>query len=43
LPNWIGNGEKLNGTVILDVTTPTGEVAFEPTSGVAWVWEYPSK
>lgn len=42
LPNWVGPGEKLNGMIILDVTTPTGEVAFEPADGVNWVWKYPS-
>lgn len=40
LPDHIGKGDKLNGIVILDVSTPTGAVAFEPQEGVAWTWPY---
>ncbi|MDP9693030.1 UNVERIFIED_ORG: hypothetical protein J2X79_000567 [Arthrobacter globiformis] len=40
LPDHIGKGEKLNGVVILDVSTPKGWVAFEPQEGVAWTWPY---
>jgi hypothetical protein len=42
LPRDIGKGELLNGLVLLDVTSPSGEVAFEPTGGGGWVWKYPS-
>jgi hypothetical protein len=42
LPDFFGKGEKLNGLVILDVTTPTGEVAFDPAGFGGWVWKYPS-
>lgn len=40
LPDSIGKGEKLNGLVILDVSTRNGSVAFEPQEGVAWTWNY---
>ncbi|MGW6174343.1 hypothetical protein ACWF5H_12675 [Arthrobacter sp. NPDC055138] len=43
LPNWVGPGEKLNGMVILDVSTKKGEVAFDPANNGGWVWKYPSK
>lgn len=43
LPDWIGPGEKLNGIVILDVTSKKGEIAFDPANFGGWVWEYPSK
>ncbi|WP_157372115.1 hypothetical protein [Arthrobacter sp. Soil736] len=42
LPDYIGKGEKLNGLVILDVTTPAGEVAFDPDGSGGWVWKYPA-
>jgi len=42
LPDSFGKGEKLTGLVILDVTTPTGEVAFDPYGGGGWVWKYPA-
>lgn len=42
LPDHFGKGEKLNGLVILDVTSPTGEVAFDPEGFGGWVWKYPS-
>lgn len=42
LPDHIGKGEKVSGIIILDVTTPKGEVAFE-SNGVSWVWKYPGK
>lgn len=42
LPDYIGKGEKASGIIILDVTTPEGEVAFE-SNGAAWVWKYPGK
>lgn len=42
LPDYIGKGEKLNGLVILDVSSPTGEVSFDPSGGGGWVWRYPS-
>lgn len=42
LPDYFGKGEKLNGLVILDVTSPSGEVSFDPNGGGGWVWKYPS-
>lgn len=42
LPDFFGKGEKLNGMVILDVTTPTGEIAFDPSGSGGWIWKYPS-
>lgn len=42
LPDHFGKGEKLNGLVILDVATPSGEVAFDPQGDGGWVWKYPS-
>lgn len=42
LPDYFGKGEKLNGLVILDVTTPSGEVSFDPNGNGGWVWKYPS-
>jgi hypothetical protein len=42
LPDYIGKGEKLNGQVILDVTTPTGTISYSPDGGSGWVWEYPT-
>lgn len=42
LPDYIGRGEHLNGLVLLDVTSPSGEVAFDPTGSGGWVWKYPS-
>lgn len=42
LPDFFGKGEKLNGLVILDVTAPTGEIAFDPSGSGGWVWKYPS-
>lgn len=41
LPDYFGKDRKLNGLVILDVTTPTGQVAFVPNGIGGWVWEYP--
>jgi hypothetical protein len=42
LPNEISKGEKASGIVVLDVTTPKGEVAYENV-GLSWIWKYPSK
>lgn len=41
LPDYIRKGEKAKGMVLLDVTTKTGEVAFDPYGDGGWVWEYP--
>jgi hypothetical protein len=41
LPDYFGKDRKLNGVVILDVTTPAGEVAFVPNGIGGWAWEYP--
>lgn len=40
LPDYIGKGEKLNGLVILDVTTPKGSLAFSPDESLGWTWQY---
>lgn len=42
LPDYFGKDEKRKGQVILDVTAPTGEVAFDPYGGGGWVWTYPA-
>ncbi|PNI09442.1 hypothetical protein CXX84_04035 [Arthrobacter sp. AFG7.2] len=42
LPSYIGKGEQLNGLVLLDVTSPSGEVSYDPSGGGGWVWKYPS-
>ena len=43
LPDYIGKGEQLNGLVVLDVSSPTGEVAFDPSGFGGWAWKYPSE
>ena len=40
-PDYIGAGEKAKGQVLLNVTTKSGEVAFDPDGSGGWVWEYP--
>jgi hypothetical protein len=42
-PEYIGKGEKAKGQVLLNVTTKSGEVAFDPFGFGGWVWEYPEK
>lgn len=43
LPSSIGPGEKANGVIILEVTSPTGEITFSPTQMMGGVtWKYPS-
>ncbi|OOP65286.1 hypothetical protein BMF89_00095 [Arthrobacter sp. SRS-W-1-2016] len=45
LPDTIGKGEKAAGIVILEVTTPTGTIAYDGagmTSG-GWEWDYRAK
>jgi hypothetical protein len=45
LPSSIGKGEKATGIVILEVTTPTGSVAYDGAGMITggWEWEYPAK
>jgi hypothetical protein len=45
LPSSIGKGEKAAGIVILEVTTPTGSVAYDGAGMITggWEWEYPAK
>ncbi|MFJ6415885.1 hypothetical protein [Paeniglutamicibacter sp. NPDC091659] len=43
LPDYIGKGEKAKGMVLIDVTTKSGEVAFDPYGDGGWVWEYPGE
>lgn len=39
----VGPGEKVKGIVLVDVTTPTGELAFNGVGAkAAWVWQYPT-
>ncbi|WP_129587253.1 hypothetical protein [Arthrobacter alpinus] len=40
IPDYFGTGEKLKGLVILDVTTPTGTIVFNPAGGDGWAWKY---
>ncbi|WP_217375672.1 hypothetical protein [Paenarthrobacter ureafaciens] len=42
LPDYIGKGEQVNGLIILDVSSPSGEVSFDPSGFGGWVWKYPS-
>lgn len=45
LPSSIGKGEKATGVVILEVTTPTGSIAYDGAGMITggWEWEYPAK
>lgn len=45
LPSSLGKGEKATGIVILEVTTPTGSVAYDGAGMISggWEWEYPAK
>jgi hypothetical protein len=45
LPSVIGKGEKATGIVILEVTSPTGSLAYDGSGMVSngWEWEYPAK
>lgn len=40
-PDYLGPGEKASGEILLNVTTESGEVAFDPDGIGGWVWEYP--
>lgn len=40
-PDYLGPGEKASGQILLNVTTESGEVAFNPDGIGGWVWEYP--
>lgn len=42
-PDYLGKGEKAKGQILLNVTTESGEVAFDPFRSGGWVWEYPGK
>lgn len=45
LPSSLGKGEKANGIVVLEVTSPTGIVAYDGAGAVSngWEWDYPGK
>lgn len=43
LPDYIGKGEKAKGIVLLDVTSKSGEVVFDPFGDGGWAWKYPEK
>lgn len=44
LPSSLGKGEKAAGIVVLEVTTPTGSIAYDGAGMVSsgWEWEYPA-
>lgn len=42
-PDYLGRGEKAKGQILLNVTTKSGEVVFDPEGNGGWVWEYPEK
>lgn len=44
LPNRVGTGEKVTGTLILDVPATEGTLVFAPTfADASWEWQYPAK
>ncbi|MFC8411045.1 hypothetical protein [Arthrobacter sp. NPDC057259] len=45
LPSSLGKGEKATGVVILEVTTPTGSIAYDGAGMIdgGWEWDYPGK
>ncbi|SFU11246.1 hypothetical protein [Arthrobacter sp. ov118] len=45
LPSSLGKGEKATGIVVLEVTTPTGSIAYDGAGMVSggWEWGYPGK
>ena len=45
LPSSLGKGKKANGIVVLEVTSPTGIVAYDGAGAVSngWEWDYPGK
>lgn len=45
LPSSIGKGEKATGIIILEVTTPTGSIAYDGAGLIdgGWEWAYPAK
>lgn len=36
----VGPGERVSGSIVLDVPTPTGVVVFAPFSDIAGEWSY---
>jgi hypothetical protein len=44
LPDRVGTGEKVTGTLILDVPATEGVLVFAPTfADTSWEWQYPAK
>jgi hypothetical protein len=44
LPDRVGTGEKVTGTLILDVPATKGTLVFAPTfADASWEWPYPAK
>ena len=44
LPDRVGTGEKVTGTLILDVPATEGTLVFAPTfADASWEWQYPAK
>lgn len=42
LPQYMGTGEKVTGSVVLDLPTTEGTLVFEPVYGLGWEWEVPA-
>lgn len=42
-PDFLGKGEKAKGQILLNVTTKSGEVSFDPFGFGGWIWDYPGK
>lgn len=45
LPSSLGKGERASGIVVLEVTSPTGILAYDGAGAVnnGWEWNYPGK
>lgn len=40
MPSEIGAGQKVTGTIVLDVADLHGTVAYMPYTGIGWEWSY---
>lgn len=40
IPNVVGPGEKVAGSLVLDVPTPHGTIVLTEGAGTAWEWAY---
>lgn len=43
LPQEIGPAERVSGSIVLDVPTPSGIVILTDNPDAAWEWEYPEE